>query len=212
VAVALLLSSSADGNAQAVLYGVVRDASSDRPVAEVLVQVEGVPRDTTGGDGAYRVVLAGHGDYVVHFGRVGYAALLAGMRYVVSGDEASDSLRLDVAWPGVSDLARTVCSAHASDGILVGRVRTDPVPTGTEVVAGWDDHVPDPRRRPETVSFGGFGVSVSPDGSFVLCALPRDREVRLYARVGHMSGAITRLRLPGRAVREVQLEPPGRDD
>jgi hypothetical protein len=190
----------------------VRDATRGTPTSNVAVQVAGILRDTTSSDGSYRVVLTGDGDHIVRFAQVGYAALLTGMEYVINGDDASDSLRLDIAWPSVTDLAAAVCGAQPSTGVVIGRVRRPPVSPGTEVIVGWDDHAPDPRRKRDAVSFGGFAVPVHPDGSFLLCKLPRDRDIRLYARLGHMSGPIERLRVGGPVLRELHVEPPGPDD
>lgn len=192
------------------LYGAVRDG--ERPVERVVVQVAGQVLDTTGADGSFQIVLQAGRTHTLRFARIGYLTLLAGLEYVIEGGDDGDSTRLDVRWPALSDLVRRVCPEHASHTAwVVGRVRDPPSSPDLEVVAAWKDDprvLTGPRREPR--HFGAMGVPVADDGSFLLCALPSDRVIRLSARLGQAVGAARTVRLRAGEIREVEVAGPWR--
>lgn len=112
----------------AVIEGAVRDSAFGTPIPGVVVALDGMPRDTTGRDGAYRIDGVAVGNHMLRFFQPEFLAVLDGVTFDVAIAIDEVLYQLDVPWPSTDRLVKERC-AHSigwryGPVALLGRVQT----------------------------------------------------------------------------------------
>ena len=207
-----------DAGAQrtSLITGVVSDSLTREPVAGVIVSVDDVPRDTTGPDGRYRVVVPGLGVHRIRLVQPRFRPVLGGISFTVEVPRAGLEKTIDVAWPDLSLLVEAACGPIRADSAagtvaLLGVVRGIRPPGPLEAVAGTDSLAQETRKRRKDktrTAFVGRAVPVRDDGGFLFCGLPSRAELWVYLKAGLVNGRSRRIRLPFAGYVEMALDPP----
>lgn len=173
--------------------GVVRDSATRRPVPLARVHLEGSTRE----------VLTDHdGQFLLPGVRLGWNGLLVGTPSLDSLGSVhrvrvmtSDTTSIELLTPSARAVREFLCGrrpqaeAATVSGILVGSVQAlaGVEPTASVILIDWDDPVSGRSRS--------RGVSVDSSGSFVVCDLPIDRELTVYANSVRASSSRESVRL-----------------
>ncbi|NUQ21559.1 MAG: TonB-dependent receptor plug domain-containing protein [Gemmatimonadaceae bacterium] len=198
------------------VIGTVRDSIANAPLVAAVVQLASATDLVHGAtftvdsdsSGAFRIANVPRGDYLATFyhNRLDELGLVAGVRRVrVDGDPAT----LNFAIPGRSTVRTALCGARDrgdSSALVVGTVRRvdrlDPI-QGAIVTAQWYE-----------ITFGSKGlvrstpvarVSTDSSGRFLLCGLPGDAGVQLWATSGRAATGEIHVELPPAGVVPVAL-------
>lgn len=195
----------------AVLSGSIRDSLSGRAVAGVLVLLDGSVRDTSNGDGLYRIEGITPGTHALRFFHPDHGVVLDGISYdlVIDFDEVEHWL--DVSWPSIEVLVTERCEATGGSRYgpvtVVGRVAGSGriMERGLRATLTWSPGSRLPPSGGDSQALGSFRalvVAVQGNGGFLGCHLPAAQEVRLGVEdeSGTPVGASQTVTLPLRGV------------
>lgn len=200
----------------AIVSGSVTDSLSGGALPGVLVFLDGSVRDTSNGDGRYRIDGIIPGNHVLRFVHPDHVVVLDGVSYDLAIEFDEVEYWLDVRWPSIPELVTARCEATGGwrygpvtvigrvsgiEGIMAGALRA---------TATWSRTSGLPPSGGDSQAAGVFrsmAVGVQKSGGFLVCHLPAAQEVRLGVEdeSGTPIGASQTVTLPLRGVMTVRI-------